>query len=883
MKKELLRIVLLLSFIPIILTSFSIFQIEIMNSIRAYMLGESHYSKGQKNATMALMEYIDTGDEGKYAAYREELKIPLGDKLAREALLLPEPDKTLAYEGFLAGKNHPEDIPGMISFFIYFKSVYYVEEAIKHWTLADEQNLNLQAIGPKIRQAIADNDQKELLHLSFELRQIYQSAQVHQQDFSKFLSEGARWVKELLITLMVLIFFPLMLYVFIATKRVFKNIESQQHEKASYLKNYQKVLETSQEGFWIVNLEGKILEVNDAICQMEGYSRQELLRKYVFDIDDAIAKEDALNILQQIKKNGFVSFETVHRRKDGTLHPVEVTSSYLGGEDDKLFAFMRDVSDRKELEEQLKAFNKDLAQQVEEKTKALEIKTIELDNYFNTMQDGLGIADIRTKAFINCNRAFETLTGYSKEEMLNQSIEMLFPKDSLEYVMDSFERSARGEIKLANDIPVLHKNGAITICDVSAQAFEVDGNVYNVGVFRDVSERKIIEQELWLQKEKAESATKVKSEFLANMSHEIRTPMNSIIGMTDLALDTNLDDTQRNYIKKANIAAQNLLGIINDILDFSKIEAGKLQLSPSHFELKDIISGTLHLISIVAKDKDISTRVKLASNVPKYLFADAMRLSQVLLNLMTNAVKFSKDNGVVILEISLLEEDETSATVKFSVTDEGIGISPDNQKKLFKSFSQADSSTQKTFGGTGLGLVISKKIVELMHGDISLMSEEGKGSTFSFEIRMQKSSEDNLVQTTEDTQKVMEYALKKLQGIEVLLVEDNEMNQELAMSLLKKNGLHVTLAENGQEALDTLEEKRFDIVLMDVQMPIMDGYEATRRIRSQAKYKDLPILAMTANAMQEDVEQAKEAGMNEHISKPIDATRMFITMVQWLR
>ena len=380
----------------------------------------------------------------------------------------------------------------------------------------------------------------------------------------------------------------------------------------------------------------------------------------------------------------------------------------------------------------------------------------------------------------------------------------------------------------------------------------------------------------------AEQATQSKSEFLANMSHEIRTPMNSVIGMTDLALDNKLDDSSRNYVQKANMAAKNLLGIINDILDFSKMEAGKLDLYPNHFELKEIISNTLHLISVAAKDKNIKTKVKLDKDVPKYYFADSLRLGQVLTNLATNAVKFSHNEGSVILAISLKEKNNKGAVVEFSVIDEGIGISPEAQNKLFQSFSQADSSTQRKFGGTGLGLAISKKIIELMDGEIHLKSEEGKGSTFSFTIRMKKSSKENIIQNTQDTKQAMKLAIDKLRDKHILLVEDNEMNQELAIDLLERNGLIVTLAQDGQEAIDRLQTQSFDLVLMDVQMPIMDGYTATKVIREQESFKDLPIIAMTANVLSGDVHKAREAGMDDHIAKPIIPANMFVTIAKWI-
>jgi len=384
------------------------------------------------------------------------------------------------------------------------------------------------------------------------------------------------------------------------------------------------------------------------------------------------------------------------------------------------------------------------------------------------------------------------------------------------------------------------------------------------------------------QKDEAESATHAKSVFLANMSHEIRTPMNAVIGMTELALEEELNSKAKNYIEKAHLSAENLLGIINDILDISKVESGKLHLDSVHFKLQDVISHTLHLISVSSKEKALKTKVKIDKDVPKYYFADSLRLGQVLTNLVNNAVKFSHYEGVITIGASLKEQNDKNAVVEFYIEDQGVGISKDNQEKLFKSFSQAESSTTRKFGGTGLGLAISKKIVELMDGDIWVNSTEGVGSRFSFIVTMQLSDERSIVDSTKQLQNSHESFTQQLQNRKILLVEDNEINQELAVDMLEKKGIVVTIASNGQEAVDILKTQPFDLVLMDIQMPVMDGYEATKLIRAQEKYKDLPILSMTANVLSGDRDKARVAGMNDTIAKPIVPVKMFETIVKWI-
>ena len=372
------------------------------------------------------------------------------------------------------------------------------------------------------------------------------------------------------------------------------------------------------------------------------------------------------------------------------------------------------------------------------------------------------------------------------------------------------------------------------------------------------------------EKEAAEKGSRAKSVFLANMSHELRTPMNAIIGMTAIGLSGASIERKDHSLKKIDDASKHLLGIINDILDVSKIEAGRFELSEVEFDFEKMLRQIETVINFRIDEKKLKFSVNVDKDIPQNMIGDDQRLKQVIINLLGNAVKFTPESGSISLSADYLGEEAGTCAIKIAVTDTGIGISSEQQAKLFHSFQQADNDTTRKFGGTGLGLKISKNIVEMMGGEVWIESELGKGSTFAFTIKMKCGSAATQMSDSCDIDPANVAGLFK--GFSILLAEDVEINREIVATLLESTLVDIDYAENGKEAVRMFSEEpdKYDLIFMDVQMPEMDGYEATRIIREldAPNAKNIPILAMTANVFKEDVENCMKAGMDSHIGKP---------------
>ncbi|MGD9971713.1 MAG: response regulator [Desulfatirhabdiaceae bacterium] len=773
------------------------------------------------------------------------------------------------------------------------------------------------------------------------------------------------------------------------------------------------VLESAGEGILGVDSEGKITFVNPAACRMLGYSTAEFEGQ---DLHSLIhhSHADASPYLQedcpmyQSFAQGTVSHvdDEVLWRKEGTSFPVSYSSTPIQ-KDGRIVGGVvsfSDITDRRRAEQSLA--------ESERRTRRI----------LETANEGFWLIDNGT-ATLAANPAMCAILGRSLEEIVGRKIFDFVDEENRQILLKQVEERKKGKAG-AYEVGLQRPDGVNVPCLFNASPLldENGGKQGSFALVTDITVRKQAEEQVRRAKEIAEEATKAKSDFLANMSHEIRTPMNAVIGMAHLALQTDLTAKQRDYLTKVQRSANALLGIINDILDFSKIEAGKMQMESVDFGLDEVIDNVSTVVGLKANEKELEFLVDTAKDVPVALVGDPLRLGQVLINLCNNAVKFTHE-GEIVISTRVIEKDEKSVRLQFSVRDTGIGMNEDQKEKLFQAFSQVDASTTRKYGGTGLGLTISRRLVNLMGGEIGVESAPGKGSEFtftakfgltrnvsrrhmepsvdlrgmrvlvvddnassreilqallesmSFNVTLAASAEEGIVElekhagthpyelvvmdwrmpgmdgfkasevikahpgllrkpkviiaTAYGRQEVMEGSekigvdgfllkpvgqsvlfdaimqafgkeapeghakirdkgmageeLEKIYGARVLLVEDNEINQQVAKEMMEQAGLTVSVANNGKEAVEMIQCGGYDAVLMDIQMPVMGGFEATRKIREDEQFTGLPIIAMTAHAMAGDREKSLEAGMNDHVTKPIDPDDLFSALVRWIK
>lgn len=497
----------------------------------------------------------------------------------------------------------------------------------------------------------------------------------------------------------------------------------------------------------------------------------------------------------------------------------------------------------------------------------------------NTSADLMSIFDTTADRFIQVNPAFCEITGYSESELLATPLVQLVHPDDWEKTLALTHDSSLHDCVSSFENRYICKDG--TIRWLSWQSFwdRKAGLVYATA--RDVTQRIQHEQELTAARQEAEEANLAKSRFLSIMSHEIRTPMNGLIGLIQLLLKTELTAQQRTLASNAINAGKELVQLLNSILDLSKIESNRMETECSNFGLRHTLEEAISLMEAAARDKGLQVSLSIPEEVPDLVQGDSGILRQVLVNLLSNAIKFTH-TGEITISVGLVAEDQHQAKLQFEVRDTGIGLSADNLTRIFEPFTQADSSTTRQYGGTGLGLTICKRLVELMGGDIWVESTEGCGSTFRFSlvISKQQAESDLLQNSVSSGDESAGYG----NGRRILLAEDDQRSRQIVQEMLEMYGWQVDTADNGTKVVQTMYRHEYDLILMDCMMPGMDGYEATRIIRdpsSAVRQHDIPIIALTGNTMREDVKQCLETGMNDHLQKPLFIDDLLKMLKKW--
>jgi len=626
-------------------------------------------------------------------------------------------------------------------------------------------------------------------------------------------------------------------------------------------------------GMALVSPDGQWLQANNALCEIVGYSEEELLQTSAQAITHTDDLADNMDHIYRCLTGEIGSFQIEKRyvHKDGHSVWVLFNSTLVRDAKDHPLYFVsqvQNITERKRIEA------------------ALRVSEERFRGAFASAPIGMALVSVEGK-WLRVNQAICNIVGYSEQELLETTFQTITHPDDLESDLRQVHRVIAGEIQTYQmEKRYIHKQGHIVwiLLGVSLVRDDNGTPLYFVAQIQDITERKRIVAELAEARDAALEATRQKSKFLANMSHEIRTPMNGILGMTDLLLDTGMDENQRKYADTIRMCTVDLLTIINDILDFSKIEAGKVSLERVSFDLHDTVNGVAELFGERARAKGLQFVAIIYNDVPSHCYGDPVRLRQVLSNLVSNAIKFTL-RGEVIIRVKKLEDTGSSARLRFEISDTGIGIAADVLPHLFQAFIQADPSMTRKFGGTGLGLAISQQLIEVMKGEIGVESTPAVGSLFWFELWLDKVDTTSGVPTADETSRNRGEAAgskARKHPTRILVAEDNLINQRVTLGQLHKLGYDADVVSNGIEVLDALNRRDYDIILMDCQMPEMDGYQTSREIRNREEGTHTTIIALTASAMQGTREECFAAGLDDYITKPVDITKLAQILDKWI-
>jgi PAS domain S-box-containing protein len=646
-------------------------------------------------------------------------------------------------------------------------------------------------------------------------------------------------------------------------------------------KPYRVFFDAMNEGALTLDGDGRILHCNPQFSAMLGRSiagiRGTLLR-------DLGGPQCGPTINGLLAGNAQGTCEALLTAPGGAMKPVQLSFRPLNLNSRQFFCVVvTDLSERLQAVEMLRKSSEKFSSLYAAMTEGVALHELVFDTAGKPVDYRL----------LDVNPAFESIIGVSREAALGQLASEVYGTSSAPYLERYAGVAVTGRpVRFEARFEPMAKVFSISVFSPAKHQFAT--------VFSDITEQKNSEAELEQHRyhleeqvlartlelaaarDAAEAASRAKSVFLANMSHELRTPMNGVMGMIDLVLRRATDPQQIDWLNKSKASAKHLLSVINNILDISKVEADRLTLEEKNFSLARVIDETLQMQEAPAQGRGLRLYCDVDRTVPDLLCGDAFRLKQIVLNFTSNAIKFS-ENGKITVRARLVEKDRQSVMLRIEVSDQGIGISAEQQSHLFRAFSQADASDTRKYGGTGLGLIIAKRIAMLMGGDVGVVSETGCGSTFWATVRLRHAAAEALSDGGKQMEPARETLAQKFQGARILLAEDEPVTREIVTFLLEDAGLCADVAVNGQEALDKARDGNYALILMDMQMPILNGIEATRAIRLLPGMAAIPILALTANAFDGDRERCLAAGMNDHIGKPVEPDALCATLLHWLQ
>jgi len=615
----------------------------------------------------------------------------------------------------------------------------------------------------------------------------------------------------------------------------------------------------------------RYLEINSSFEEMTGLKKENVVGKTVLQILPN-TERSSIDLFAKVVYTGFPTpFQN---------YSTEFDRYYEGWvyrpQEGQFAVIFTDITEFKIIEKELTEYRDNLERLAEERA----VKLVESEQRFHMLFDHTTEPILIVDAegvILEFNNAAKISLGYTDNKFMNLNFYDLLTAEAPE----EGQRETLFSITISNgsystELEMKREDNSTFPAKLTASKIQMENDTYIAMIISDRSEQKAMERTLVEAKEQAERASQAKSFFLANISHEIRTPINAILGMVYLMQDTQLTEQQREFMKNVSSSARILFGTINGILDFSKIESGKMHIEMQSFNLKNLIRDILPAFSLAADEKGLEFRTNIEEDIPEFVIGDAFRISQILNNLLTNAIKFT-EKGYVEISVSRMVQLRDIAHLEFAVKDCGIGLTKDEIDFIFKPFEQADESVTRKFSGTGLGLAISQELTVLMGGKIVTSSKKGVGSTFTVKLplHISKNRDDSFAPSLD---------VSILKNARILLAEDHDITRKVLVEIIKTTGAEVTVARNGREAVDLVSKNDFDIILMDIQMPEMDGLTAAKEIRKLNKpgVKEVIILAVTAHAMIDDIRKSWAAGMNGHITKPIRAEALNRQLCAWI-